>query len=250
MNARGTITAAVLARDEEADIGPCLDALAWADECLVVVDAATRDRTREVARRHGARVEDWTFRTFAAQRDRALELARGDWVLFVDADERVRQPLRDEVLAAIARESGVVGYWIPRENVIAGRVLRGGGWFPDQQLRLLKRGRARFDPRYPVHEIPLLDGPTAQLMSPFLHFNFRSLRDVVRKQERYVTLDAEAWIQQHGRPRLRAVVGQPLRTFARRYVGLRGYRDGPVGLALALITAWYAGKAVWRARRS
>ena len=249
---RSTITAAVLARDAEALLPDCLRSLAWADEVLVLVDAATRDRTREVARAAlpRARVEERPFANFAAQRDAALALARGDWVLFVDADERVPPALRDEVLAAVAAPSAAhAGYWIPRHNYLLGRLVRGGGWYPDHQLRLLRRRAARFDPARPVHEVPLLEGTAGCLRQPFVHLNYRTLGEFVRKQERYCRLEAERWRLAHGRPRRRALVGQPLREFLRRYVALRGYREGPLGLVLCVLLAWYAGKAVWLARK-
>jgi glycosyltransferase involved in cell wall biosynthesis len=248
---RPSITAAVIARDEERLIQDCLDSLAWADEVLVVVDAATRDRTGEIARASGARVAERVFDTFAAQRDAALRWASGAWVLFVDADERVSPALRQEVCARVAAPDGCVGFWIPRRNVLMGRVLRHAGWAPDYQLRLLERGHARYDPRRVVHEVPVLDGPAGYLSEPLVHFNYRDLKEFFDKQERYCGLEARRWLMTYGRrPRLRSVLGQPLREFWRRYVVLEGYREGGLGLALCLALAWYAGKAVWLARRS
>jgi (heptosyl)LPS beta-1,4-glucosyltransferase len=243
------LTAAIIARDEEQLLGGCLESVGWAQERLVVVDAATRDRTREVARRHGARVEDRPFRDFASQRNAALQLARHDWVLFVDADERVSPALRDEVVATIAAPGDRVGFWIPRHNHMLGRLVRGGGWYPDYQLRLLKRAAARYRATWVVHEVAELDGRAGVLAHPLEHRSHRSLRAFARTQEQYCPLEAERWLAEHGRPRLRAVVGQPLREFWRRYVRLDGYREGAVGLALSLACAWYAGKAVRLARR-
>src|ERR671937_2849528 len=102
------ITAAIIARDEQELIGDCLRSVSWADEVLVLVDAATRDGTREIARSLGARVEERVFDTFAGQRDAALALATGDWVLFVDADERVSPALRDEVLSTVSAPGDAV----------------------------------------------------------------------------------------------------------------------------------------------
>jgi glycosyltransferase involved in cell wall biosynthesis len=238
------LTVAVIARDEEALLGGCLASLSWAAERLVVVDAATRDRTREVAVRWGARVEDRPFRDFASQRNAALELARSDWVLFVDADERVSPALRDEVLAAVGAPGDRVGFWIPRDNYMFGRVVRGGGWSPDFQLRLLKRHAARYDATQLVHEVAHLDGLDGHLTRPIEHRSHRSLWAFARAQDRYSALAARRWLVQHGRPRRRAVVGQPVREFWRRYVRLAGYRDGVVGLVLSLTCAWYAARTI------
>src|SRR5690349_16247216 len=111
------LTAAIIARDEERHIGACLDTLGFADERLVLLDARTRDGTARLAVEHGARVQERVFDNFAAQRDAALGSARGEWVLFVDADERVGDALRDEVLARVAEPGGYRGFWIPRDNI-------------------------------------------------------------------------------------------------------------------------------------
>jgi glycosyltransferase involved in cell wall biosynthesis len=246
---RPTLTAAIIARDEELLIGECLDSLDWADERLVVLDTGTSDRTRDVAEARGARVVDNAFVNFARQRDRALELATTDWVLFVDADERVRGDLRAEIEALLTAPEAHVGYWIPRDNVIFGKVVRGAGWSPDYQLRLLKRSAAHFDPERIVHEVALLDGTAGYLRSRFLHLNYRTRAEFVAKQERYGRLDAERWLATFGRPRLRALVGQPLREFWRRFVSLAGYRDGLLGLELSLRLAAYQARVVRLARR-
>jgi hypothetical protein len=243
------LTAAVIARDEERMLADCLRSVEFADERLVLVDTATRDRTREVAAELGARVAERAFDNFAAQREAALELASGDWVLFVDADERVPASLRAEILATIAAPAGQRGFWVPRHNYLVGRVVRHAGWFPDYQLRLLERQAAHFDARRVVHELAIVDGPVGHLREAFVHYNYRSLGEFVFKQERYVALEADRWLATFGRPRARALLGQPVREFWRRYVSLQGYREGGLGLVLSLLLAFYAGKAVWLARR-
>ena len=247
---RPRLTAAVIARDEERLLGDCVQSIGFADERLVLVDAATRDRTREIARGLGARVEERVFDNFAAQRDAALTLATGDWVLFVDADERVTPELRTEVLLTIDRPGGCRGFWIPRHNYVMGRLIRHAGWFPDYQLRLLERRAAHFDPVRVVHEEAVVDGPVGHLRAPLVHLNYRSLGEFIAKQERYCPLAAQAWLGRFGRPRRRAIIGQPLREFWRRYVELQGVREGVLGLLLCVLLAYYAGKAVWLARRS
>jgi glycosyltransferase involved in cell wall biosynthesis len=244
-----TLSGVVIARDEERMLGDCLASLAFAGERLVLVDARTVDRTREVARVAGARVEERTFADFASQREAALELACGDWVLFVDADERVTPALRDSVLRTIAAADALSGYWISRHNYLMGRVVRHAGWFPDYQLRLLRRGSAHFDPRRPVHEVPIVAGQVGYLDTPLVHFNYATLAEFVRKQERYCGLEADRWLATYGRPRRRALVGQPMREFWSRYVQLRGYREGALGFVLSALLAYYAGKAILLARQ-
>jgi len=244
-----SLTAAVIARDEEDTLGDCLRSVTFADERLVLLDSATRDRTRDVALQHGARVEERAFDNFAAQRDAALELATANWVLFVDADERVTPALRDEVLARVTDPGDKRAFWIPRHNYLMGRIVRHAGWFPDYQLRLLERRAVHFDPLRVVHEVALVDGPVGYLNEPLVHFNYRGLGEFVHKQERYCALEAQRWLATFGRPRPRALIGQPAREFWRRYVELQGFREGGLGLVLSLVLAYYAGKAVFLARR-
>jgi (heptosyl)LPS beta-1,4-glucosyltransferase len=244
------LTAAVIARDEERTLTDCLQSLSFADERLVLVDAATLDRTREVAALHGARVEERVFENFAAQREAALNMAGGDWVLFVDADERVTTALRHEVLARIAEPGGTRAFWIPRHNYLMGRLVRHAGWYPDYQLRLLERAAARFDPLRVVHELAVIDGEIGYLREPLIHLNYRNLGEFVEKQERYCHLEAERWLATFGRPRPRALLGQPVREFWRRYIVLQGFREGVLGLVLSSLLAYYAGKAIYLARRA
>lgn len=235
------LSVAIIARDEERHIGAALESVAGlADEALVLLDARTSDGTAEVCRARGARVVSEPWRGFGGQRNRALELCAGEWVLFLDADERVTDELRAEVAAVTASpESEVAGYWIPRHNQFFGRVLRGGGWYPDHQLRLLRRARARYDERRQVHEFAELDGPAGYLQGHFLHLNIERLDELWRKQRAYALAEAQTLHRAGTRARWRSFVGAPLRELHRRYIRLGGYRDGPVGLLMCGTLAFF-----------
>lgn len=243
------LTAAVLARNEAATIERCLAGLSWADELLVIVDAATTDDTAARAAAHGARVVTRPLVSFADQRNAALEEARGDWVLFVDADEVVSPDLRAEIQTVIAQAGDVAGYWIPRRNFICGRWVRHAGWYPDEQLRLLRRGRARYDERRLVHEVVLLDGPAGHLSEPLVHFNYSNLAQFRQKQARYAELEARALYLQGVRPRPHSLLLQPWREFRRRYIALEGYREGWLGFQLAVLLAWATFRTYWKLLR-
>lgn len=240
------ITAAVLARDEAANIERCLGSVDWADERLVLVDSATRDDTAERARRLGARIEHRALDSFARQRNAALDLAEGAWVLFVDADEVVGPDLAAEVRQVTTAGEAPVGYWIPRRNLICGRWVRHAGWYPDEQLRLLRRDSARYDERRPVHEIVQLRGPAGHLRAHLVHYNYRDLAQFRRKQARYADLEAVTLHNQGLRARPHNFILQPLREFRRRYVTLGGYREGWLGLQLCLWLAWATWRTYWR----
>ncbi len=237
-----------LARDEERNIAECLRSLAWADECIVVLDPRTRDRTREVAQAMGARVHERPFVNFAEQHQAALALVSHDWVFSVDADERATPELAAEVRWAM-EDAGRCGWWVPRHNIIWGRQMRHAGWYPDYQLRLMRRDRARYDLERGVHELVLLDGEAGRLRQPLTHYNYRTVGEFLRKQDQYTTLQAEVLRAEGVRPRWRSLAGQPVREFWRRYVALQGYRDGGHGLLLSVLLAYYTGLSYWRLRR-
>ena len=245
MSQLSTIT---LARNEERNIVDCLRSLWWADEWIVMIDPRTTDRTAELAREMGARVYERPFVNFADQHQAALALASHDWVFSVDADERATPELAAEVRQVIGRP-GPVGWWVPRHNFIWGRQIRHAGWYPDYQLRLMRRDRARYDPERAVHELVILDGEAGYLQSPLIHYNYRTVSEFLRKQEQYTSLQAGVLHKMGVRPRWRSLAGQPVREFWRRYVTLQGYREGGHGLLLSILLAYYTGLAYWRLRR-
>jgi (heptosyl)LPS beta-1,4-glucosyltransferase len=247
------LSVVILAKDEERNIADCLASVGWADHVVVLLDPRTTDRTGEIAERMGARVCTHPFRDYADQRNVALGVVDSDWVFFVDADERVTPELAAEARAALT-DCSEVGWWVPRHNYIFGRLIHHTGWYPDYQLRLLKRARAHYDPSRPVHEVVVLDGAAGYLRNPLTHFNYRTLAEFGERQERYARYEAQALMEDGIRPRWRNFVLQPLREFRRRYLTLKGYRDGTHGLLLSLLMAWYTLRrycmlrALWRTR--
>src|SRR5581483_8278263 len=239
------ISAVVLTRDEARHVMPCLEALSWAAE-RVVVDCGSTDGTPRLAQQAGARVVTRSWDNYAAQRNFALAQAACPWVFFVDADERVPPELAREAAARVAAAeralragaSGApVGFWVPRQNLILGRWVRCAGWDPDYQLRLFRRDRGRYDPARPVHELVLLDGPSERLVHRLVHHNYTTWRQFWTKQRRYARLEAAALYARGVRPKPQNFVLQPLREFRRRFFTLRGYRAGLLGLALSLALA-------------
>ncbi len=245
-----TISAIVLTKDEERNITPCLEGLKWADEILVL-DSGSEDQTVALALKMGARVKYRPFDTYPRQRNAALELARGEWAFFVDADERVSQESSDEVQEAIA-QSEKAGFWIPRHNYIFGRLIRHAGWYPDYQLRLFLKDKARYDEDREVHELVILDGPQGYLKSPLVHYNYDNIGQFIERQNRYTEMEAAYLFRGGERARVRNLVLQPCREFRRRYITLQGYRDGGHGLLLSLLMAYYEGVKylkIWRLQR-
>jgi len=234
-----SLSVVVLTRNEEKHIRDCLLSVRdFADE-LIVLDSHSTDRTIERAREVGARIEFRAFDNYPNQRNAALELARGDWIFFIDADERATPAVGQEIQSAI-HNSQWVGFWIPRRNIIFGKEIRFTGWSPDYQPRVLKKGFARFDPAREVHELVLWDGQAGYLREPLIHYNYETLTQFHIKQVKYTRYEAQVWYAEGKRARWRGALGQPVREFFRRYIALQGWRDGGHGLLLSALMAYYA----------
>jgi (heptosyl)LPS beta-1,4-glucosyltransferase len=231
-----SVTAVVLTLNEERNIAACLESLAWADN-LVVFDSFSTDGTADLARQAGAEVIQHPFENYAQQRNATLDRVEADWILFVDADERVTPALAAEVQEVTGGGREEVAWWVPRHNYIFGRLILGAGWYPDYQMRLVRRGRARWE--RPVHEVAVVDGPEGYLENPLIHYNYDDLADFVARQEKYADYDAGILFQQGVRPRFYTPYSQAARQFWWRFVTLRGARDGLHGLWLSLLMAYY-----------
>jgi glycosyltransferase involved in cell wall biosynthesis len=244
------LAAVILTRNEEGHIGDCLDHLTWTDEQVVFDDLST-DRTLQIAQAHGARVLQHALENFAAQRNAALAAVEARWILFVDADERATPALADEVRRVIRYDGDQAraGWWIPRHNCMIGHRMRGGGWYPDYQLRLLRRGQACYDPARPVHEIVILDGEAGYLENALIHYNYDTLAEFRHKMGRYTAFEAEILHEQGVWVRPWTYVSMPVREFWRRFVTLRGYQDHVYGLVFCGLMAWYTFLSYWRLRQ-
>ncbi len=234
-----TLAAIILTYNEAAHIADCVASVRFAD-VIMVFDSGSTDATVRLAQQAGAEVMQRPFDHYAGQRNAALDAVKGraDWVLFVDADERVTPELAAEVRAAVSR-ADCAGYRIPRLNYIFGKLTRGAGWYPDYQTRLLKVGAAQYDPERQVHELVVLDGAEGTLNQHFIHYNYQNMAQFVHKQQRYSAYDARILYEQGIRPKPQNYVLQPWRQFWWRFVTLKGYRDGLHGLRLSLLMAWY-----------
>lgn len=243
-----TVSGAIIARDEAANIERCLASLQWTDAQLVVLDDRTTDETAAIASQCGATVITETFIDFARQRNRALVASDTEWVLFVDADEVVTPDLGAEVREVITRGSDV-GYWVPRKNILFGHWVRHAGWSPDYQLRLLRRDAAHYREERTVHELVDLRGGEGYLTNPFIHYNYSTIGQFLTKQNVYSAMEADDLFRRGVRAKPQNLVLQPWREFWRRYVHLQGYRDGRLGFVLSSLLAYYELKKYIRLAR-
>ena len=228
------LTAIILTHDEEEHLPDCLASVAWA-QAVMVFDSFSTDRTVELARAAGARVIQRAFDNYAGQRNAALQAAATEWVLFVDADERVSPELAQEIQSVLKQPQA--GWWIPRHNYLFGQLTRHAGWYPDYQLRLLCRARAHYE--RPVHEIVVLDGEAGYLRAPFIHLNYATAAEFVAKQKYYAAYDAQRLAEEGARAKPHHLLSQPVRQFWWRFVTLRGWKDGLHGLRLSWLMAGF-----------
>ncbi|RLJ68014.1 glycosyltransferase family 2 protein [Sulfurisoma sediminicola] len=229
---RQPLSAVLITRDAAASIAECLASVSFCDEILVV-DSGSRDATREIARTHGARVihQDWLG--YGPQKQFAVEQAAHDWVLCVDADERVTPELRASILA-ILPEPNCHAYRFARCNRFMGRYLRHGEGYPDWSLRLFDRRDARWSDDA-VHEKVIPDGPVGTLAGDLLHDSAETLATYLAKQDRYTTLAAEAALADGRRASLVRQLLSPLVRFAKFYFLRLGFLDGWPGFVHILI---------------
>lgn len=234
-----TVAAIVITKNEEHNIAACLDTVRWTDQ-LVVVDAESTDRTAEIARRYTPQVFVRPWPGFGPQKNFAFDQVHCDWILILDADERVTDRLRDEIRRTIdgPAPGDVAGFEIPRRNYFYGRWLRGGGVYPDYQIRLIKRGSGRYDDTL-VHERLQLEGRIARLAEPFEHHSIPTVGDHYRKIGRYTSLAADEKLKTAGHISGVQLGWHHVGTFAKAYVLRKGYTDGVPGLIAALFAAMY-----------
>lgn len=244
------IVAAILTKNEARHIGDCIKSVQWADD-VILEDSFSTDSTVETARSLGATIFQDKFINFAVARNNALENARGlgaTWIFFIDADERVTPELANEIRQVMAADEQP-GWWVPRYNVMWGHTMRGGGWYPDHQLRLMKVDAARYDPEREVHEIVMLDGEAGYLREHLIHYNYDSLQQFKKKQNRYIDFEAKILRDKGIRAKPWTYLSMPLREFKRRYLLLGGYKDGWVGLQVCSLMSWYMFLTYVRLRR-
>lgn len=232
---RPRLSVALIAYNEAANLPDCLASVAWADE-IVVVDNGSRDGTPALARERGARVietPDWPG--FGRQKNRALDACRGEWILALDADERVSAELRAQIERVLAAPTHAV-YEMPRRSLYCGRFLRHGGWWPDHVARLFRRDAARYSEAQ-VHERLLTDHSVGRLTAPLIHYSFRTMEQVLDKVNRYSSASADELATAGRVPGLGTAIVHGLAAFVRTYFFKRGFLDGRHGFLLAVSNA-------------
>ncbi len=233
------IAVVIITKDEERNIAACLESVSWADE-RIVVDAESRDRTAEIAKQHGAQVHVRPWPGYGPQKNFGMEQARAEWILIVDADERIPPALRNEIQAVVKSgpPSDLAGLEIPRRNFFYGRWIKGGGIYPDHQLRLFRKSAGHYDDTQ-LHENLRLRGRVERLQHPMDHDSMPTIRAHVRKMMRYTTLGAQEKLKARSAVTAFNIAGHHIGTILRTYVLRGGYQDGVHGVVVALFAGMH-----------
>jgi glycosyltransferase involved in cell wall biosynthesis len=231
------ITSVVLSKNEEQHIAECLGSLAWCGRVLVL-DSGSSDRTVEIAREMGVEVHFRAFDNFASQRNAAIALVQTEWLLFIDADERVPQALADEIRTVIQHPQ-FDGWMIPTRNYYFGKILKYGGFYPDYHLRLARKAKFFFEENQKVHEVPTLAGEFGYLNEPLIHYCYDNHAELKRAKDKYARLLAEIHFEKGLKPTYH-LLAAPILTFFEQLICKKGFKDGWLGFYISLMWGYYA----------
>lgn len=233
------LSIAIITFNEEANIRRTLESVAWADE-IIVLDSGSTDTTLEICREFTNKVYHQDWLGFAQQKNKAIDKATGEWILSLDADEPIEPELALEIKAVIAGNSSYNGYRIPRKTFFLGKLIKYGGWYPDYNLRLFKKGAGKFEERV-VHEAIRVDGSVGHTRHAILHYAYPDLASYVASINRYSTLA----VQVMG-PNITSfkasclnILFRPAFTFLYKFIFRLGFLDGKHGLVLNIFHAAY-----------
>jgi glycosyltransferase involved in cell wall biosynthesis len=231
------VTVTVITKNEADALADALRSVAWADE-IIVVDAESTDGTVDIARQFTDRVYVRPWNGYVDQKNHAASLATNNWIVSLDADERVTPALAEEIRLLLATEPASHGYRMPRVSSYFGRWIRTTDMYPDYQLRLYDRRHARFDGKY-VHESVRADGAVGYLKNELEHHPYRDLSEHLIRMDRYTTLAARQMHEQGRRATVLGLLIHPRLAFFRNYVLKGGFRDGKAGLVISLVNSYY-----------
>jgi glycosyltransferase involved in cell wall biosynthesis len=231
------LSVTVVAKNEAADLGAALASVAWADE-IVVVDSHSTDETVAIAQQYTDRVVVHDWLGHIDQKNYAASLASHDWILSLDADERITPSLAEGIRSTMAAEPSHAAFRIPRVTWHLGRWVRSTDWYPDYQSRLYDRRRARWTGRY-VHEALTVHGSVGRLSGEIQHYAYRNIADHLETIDRYTTLAARQMHEDGRRAGVLQLAGHPPLAFLRNYIARGGFLDGVPGFIISSMNAYY-----------
>jgi len=231
------LSVVIITKNEEENIRECLKSVQWADEIIVVDDGST-DKTREIAREFTDKIIVKKMENEGRHRNWAYAQAKNEWVLSLDADERITSELKEEICQILKNNKEFSAFTIPRKNFLGDYWLRFGGEYPAGQLKLFKKASFRFE-EVEVHPRAFLEGKCGHLQKPMLHYSSKNFTDFLNKFNSQTTLEAKKWISTNRRMSLGHALRRTIDRFLRKYLFKKGYKDGFIGFMLALFAGLY-----------
>ncbi|MCX7798616.1 MAG: glycosyltransferase family 2 protein [Melioribacter sp.] len=231
-NNRKKISVLIIAYNEEKNIRECLESVKWADE-IILVDAESKDSTVDIAKNYTDKIYIRKWQGYFQQRMFSLQQATNEWILSLDADERVSNELRYEIESILSNEVDVNGFYIPRRNHFLGKVIKSCFWYPDYQLKLFRKQFATVTNRK-VHEAFEVFGKKSYLRNDIIHLTHQNLKDTFRKINEYSTLQAEEKIKEK-KVKPYDLILHPISAFLNHFISRKGYKDGIYGLMVSLV---------------
>ena len=226
----------IITHNEQNNIENCLRSVKWADE-IVVVDSESLDRTVEICRKYTDKIFVKKFTNFSDMKNFALSRTTGDWLLSIDADEEVSHELSKKIDEIISNDSESLGFYIKRKSRIFGRWFRFCGTQDDYQMRLFKKGAAKFF--QPVHEKVKITGRTGRIHEPLLHDTYEDIPDYMARFRTYTTMEAEFLAGSAKKPSWPVLLVKPCGRFLKLYLGKQGFRDGKEGFLFSVLSGFY-----------
>jgi glycosyltransferase involved in cell wall biosynthesis len=243
------ITALIIAFNEEKNLRDCLGSIKWVDE-IIVIDSFSTDKTVEIAKEFTDKVIQRKWEGFASQRKFSLRQATNDWILSLDADERITNELKSSIQKVLAGDSPVDGYKIARRNYFLGKWIESAFWYPDYQMRLFRKSRARMDDKL-IHEGFEIDGKVGILEGDIIHYSYQSLQEAISKINNYSSLAAKQ--KEDKKVGAVDIVFRPLSAFITDFFSRKGYRDGFYGFLVAgmnAMTTLMTYTKIWERQRA
>jgi len=232
------LTVVILTKNEQKNIKDCLKSVyKWADEIIIIDDEST-DSTRDIASQYADKILVKKMDIEGAHRNWAYQQAKNDWVLSLDADERVTEELKEEIADALNCPGGKAVFSIPRRNFIGDYWVKYGGWYPSAQLKLFKKDKFKWEEVH-VRTAAFTDGEAGHLKSDLIHYSYKDIADFINKQNRQTSLEVEKWIAQGKKIKAGKFIWRGIDRFFRSYIRKKGFRDGFYGFVAAYFASLY-----------
>ena len=234
---KAPLSVVIITKNEEARLKPCLESVSWADE-VIVLDDESIDNTCKTAQDFGARVIKRRMDVEGRHRNFGYSQAKNDWVLSLDADERVTPELRDEIIELLKKGPDTMGYNIPRRNYIGDYWVRYGGWYPAAQMKLFRKDKFKWE-EVEVHPRAFLQGVAGFLKNDIIHYSYRDFSDFLNKINKQTTWEAKKWIDDRRPMGLAKAAWRAIDRFYRTYYSKQSKKDGFVGFMVAFFAGLY-----------